>query len=84
MAFREVLSLTRFAFACAFASANAPSFGRAAAAVQGRASGARMITEREHDQASEQDAEYQPLASGPARVTVIRTITRCSRLIASR
>jgi hypothetical protein len=84
MAFREVLSLTRFAFACAFAGANAPSFGRAAAAVQAGVIRAKMITEREHDKASEQDAEYQPLASGPALVTVIRTITRCSRLIASR
>jgi hypothetical protein len=35
-----------------------------------------VITEREDDDAGEQDAEYQPLASGPARVIVIRTITR--------
>jgi hypothetical protein len=43
-----------------------------------------VITEREHNAAGGQNAERQPPASGPARVIVIRTITRRSRCIASR
>jgi hypothetical protein len=79
-----MLSLTYIAFACAFAGANAHSLARASAVTPARAGRVSMITERENDEAGEQDAEAQPLASGPARVIVIRTITRCSRRIASR
>jgi hypothetical protein len=84
MAFREMLSLTYVAFACAFADANAHSLGRASAWAQPAASRVCLITEREDDETGEQRAGYQPLASGPALVIVIRTITRCSRRIASR
>jgi hypothetical protein len=84
MSFREVLSVTRFAFACAFARANGHSLGAVAPWLRAGDSGVSVITESKHEEAGVRDAECQPLAFGPARVIVIRTITRWSRRIASR